>query len=296
MAVLGAHQSIEGGYHKAVERAHLCGCECVQLFTKNTNQWTGREVTPEETRRFREALDATGVSHPIAHDSYLINLASPDSRLWGKSVDAFAAELHRAEALEIPYVVTHPGAYTTGSEEGGLQNIVGALDEIHRQCGRLRADCLLETTAGQGTSLGWQFEQLRAILDGVKEPDRLGVCFDTCHIFAAGYDLSTKKAYEATMAGFDRLVGLERIKAFHLNDSRRDLGSRIDRHEHIGFGRMGLEPFRLLLGDPRFRDMPMYLETPKGEKDGVDWDVINLRVLKGCAKEASEPTQPPGNS
>jgi deoxyribonuclease IV len=282
MAILGAHQSIEGGYHKAVERAHLCGCACVQLFTKNTNQWTGREVTPEEARRFREALAATGVSHPVAHDSYLINLASPDSALWRKSVDAFVAELHRAEALDIPFVVTHPGAYTAGSEEGGLRNIVRALDEVHRQCGRLRANCLLETTAGQGTSLGWRFEQLRAILDGVEEPDRLGVCFDTCHVFAAGYGLATKREYDATMSAFDRSLGLERIKAFHLNDSRRELGSRIDRHEHIGLGHMGLEPFRLLLVDPRFDNVPMYLETPKGEKDGVNWDVINLRALRGC--------------
>jgi deoxyribonuclease IV len=287
MAILGAHESIEGGYHKAVERAHLCGCECVQLFTKNTNQWTNREVSAEESRQFRDALEATGVSHPIAHDSYLINLASPDARLWQRSVDAFVAELHRAEALDISHVVTHPGAYTTGSEQGGLQNIVRALDEIHRQCGHLRARCLLETTAGQGTSLGWQFEHFRAILDGVKEPERLGVCFDTCHVFAAGYGLATKKDYEATMAAFDRLLGLERIKAFHLNDSRRELGSRVDRHEHIGLGRMGLKPFRLLLADPRFRSVPMYLETPKGEKDGIDWDVINLRVLKGCAKEVS---------
>jgi deoxyribonuclease-4 len=266
------------------------------LFTKNTNQWTRREVTDEESRQFREALETTGVSHPIAHDSYLINLASPDLQLWRKSVEAFVAELQRAEVLHIPYVVTHPGAYTTGSEEGGLRNIVRALDEIHRQCGHLGAGCLLETTAGQGTSLGWKFEHLRVILDGVKEPGRLGVCFDTCHVFAAGYGLATKKEYEATMAAFDRLLGLERIQAFHLNDSRRELGSRVDRHEHLGLGRMGLEAFRLLLADSRFNHVPMYLETPKGEKDGVDWDVINLRVLKRCAKEAHQPTDPPGTA
>ena len=157
------------------------------------------------------------------------------------------------------------------------------MDEVHAQSRDLRARCLLETTAGQGTSLGWQFEQLARILDGVKEPDRLGVCFDTCHVFAAGYALGTPKEYEATMAAFDRLVGLDRIKAFHLNDSRRERGSRIDRHEHIGRGELGLEPFRLLLADPRFRNVPMYLETPKGQEDGVDWDAINLQVLRGLA-------------
>ena len=286
MAILGAHQSIVGGYHKAVERAHLCGADCVQLFTKNNNQWASKDVKPEEARRFREALERLGVAHPIAHDSYLINLASPNPRLWRKSVDAFVAELRRAEALGIPYVVTHPGAYTTGSEEGGLRNVVRALDEIHVQCRGLQARCLLETTAGQGTSLGWRFEQLARILDGVEEPDRLGFCFDTCHVFAAGYDLVTKKGYATTMTAFDRLLGLERIKAFHLNDSRRERGSRVDRHEHIGRGRLAVAAFRLLLADRRFRHVPMYLETPKGEKDGVDWDVINLRVLRACASFA----------
>lgn len=221
----------------------------MQLFTKNNNQWASKSIAPEEARRFLDALEKLGITHPIAHDSYLINLASPDPQLWRKSVDAFVVEMHRAEALDIPYVVTHPGAYTTGSEEGGLRNVVRALDEIHGQCHGLRVRCLLETTAGQGTSLGWQFEQLGLILDGLQEPDRLGFCFDTCHVFAAGYALSTKKGYETTMAAFDRLVGLERIKAFHLNDSRRERGSRIDRHEHIGHGRLGKAAFRLLLGD-----------------------------------------------
>lgn len=283
MAILGAHQSIAGGYHKAVERAHLAGCDCVQLFTKNASQWASKSIQPDDANRFRKALQESKISHPIAHDSYLINLASPDPQLWRKSVDAFVAELGRAEALDISYVVTHPGAYTTGSEEGGLRNVVRALNEVRQQCRGLRAQCLLETTAGQGTSLGWRFEQLRAIFDSLAEPDRVGVCFDTCHVYSAGYMLSTKKGYEATMAAFDRLVGLERIKAFHLNDSRGRRGSRIDRHEHIGRGRLGKAAFRLLLGDDHFRQVPMYLETPKGEQDGVDWDVINLRVLRACA-------------
>ena len=281
MPLLGAHLSIAGGYDKAVERAKACGCDCVQLFTKNSNQWSAKEITDDEAKRFRAALAALGISHPIAHDSYLINLASPDRLLWEKSVSAFVEELGRADRLGIPYVVTHPGAFTTGSEAAGLENIVRAIDEIHGRTESVRAQCLLETTAGQGTTLGWRFEQLATILDGVKQPGRLGVCFDTCHVFAAGYGLGTPNEYEATMGEFDRLVGLDRIKAFHLNDSRRERGSRVDRHEHIGHGFLGQEAFRLLLADPRFRDIPMYLETPKGEEDGEDWDVVGLRVLRG---------------
>jgi deoxyribonuclease IV len=282
MAILGAHQSIAGGYDKAVQLARLCGCDCVQLFTKNNNQWAARNISPDDARRFRAALDTLDIIHPLAHDSYLINLASPDGRLWRKSVDAFVAELHRAEILGIPYVVTHPGAFTTVDEETGLQNIIHALDEVSAQAANLRARCLLETTAGQGTALGWRFEQLAAMLAGVKHPDHFGICFDTCHVFAAGYPLGTPKEYRATMAAFDRLIGLDRIKAFHLNDSRRELGSHVDRHEHIGRGHLGIEPFRLLLSDRRFRNVPMYLETPKGEENGENMDAVNLRVLRGC--------------
>ncbi len=284
MAILGAHRSIAGGYDKAVERARLCGCDCVQLFTKNNSRWAGGDITADEARRFSEALTTFGITHPLAHDSYLINLASPAARLWRKSVDAFVAELHRAEILGIPYVVTHPGAFTTADEATGLRNIVRALDEVADRACDLKARCLLETTAGQGTALGWRFEQFATILERVKRPDRLGFCFDTCHVFAAGYPLGTPREYHATMVAFDRLVGLDRIKAFHLNDSRRGLGSRIDRHEHIGRGRLGIEPFRLLLADPRFREAPMYLETPKGEENGEDLDAVNLRVLRGCVK------------
>jgi deoxyribonuclease-4 len=280
MAILGAHLSIAGGYHKAVEKAHLYGCDCVQLFTKNNTQWRARPITSQEVRRFRAALAELGVSHPIAHGSYLINLASPERTLWRKSIDAFVVELHRAAALGIAYVVTHPGAYTRSSHARGLRRIVQALNEIHAQTRAVGVRCLLETTAGQGTSIGWRFEHLAAILDAVKDPDRLGVCFDTCHVFAAGYPIRTNKQYRATMKALDEIVGLGQIKAFHLNDSRYGLGFRVDRHEHIGHGRLGLAAFRNLLHDRRFRYIPMYLETPKGQKDGVDWDVINLRTLR----------------
>jgi len=279
--------SIAGGYHKAVERAAAVGCQCVQVFTGNPRAFAvaSRRVsktnsTGAEAEPFQAALQRLGVSHPIAHDSYLINLASPDDKLWRKSVTAFVGELRRAETLGIPYVVTHPGAYVASSETRGLRRIVRALNEIHRRTESLAAECLLETTAGQGTTLGWRFEHLAEIFDGVKHPDRIGVCFDTCHVFAAGYRLGTKRQYLATMREFDALVGLRRIRAFHLNDSRRELGSRVDRHAHIGRGHLGVEPFRHLLNDRRFRKVPMYLETPKEKVDGVDMDVVNLKLLR----------------
>jgi deoxyribonuclease-4 len=283
--ILGAHESIAGGYYRAVETARTCGCDCVQLFTRNNNQWRAKPITPAEAQRFRQVLAESGLSHPLAHGSYLINLASPDDTLWRKSIAAFVLELRRAETLGIPYVVTHPGSYTSGSEALGLRRIVAALDEIHAQTRGIQARCLLETTAGQGTCLGCRFEHLAAIIEGVTEPERLGVCFDTCHVFAAGYPLDTSRHYRATMRAFDRTVGLKRIRAFHLNDSRRELGSRIDRHEHIGRGQIGLGAFRNLLGEHRFRGVPMYLETPKGQDGGVDWDTINLRTLRELALE-----------
>jgi deoxyribonuclease IV len=282
MPILGAHQSIAGGHCRAVELAKEHGCQCVQLFTKNSNQWSGKPIAPEEAGRFRETLRNLGIAHPIAHDSYLINLASPDCRLWERSVAAFIEELRRADCLGIPYVVTHPGSYTTATEAEGLRNVILALDKVcsEAKSHNLSAECLLETTAGQGTNLGWRFEHLATILEGVKNPDKVNVCFDTCHVFAAGYPLTPRREYEATMQEFDRVVGLQRIKAFHLNDSRRELGSRVDRHEHIGRGAIGVEAFRNLLRDPRFEDVPMYLETPKGEENGENLDVINLRTLR----------------
>jgi len=184
--ILGAHQSIAGGYHKAPERARLVGCDCVQLFTRNNTQWKARPISPKEAGLFRAALAKCAITHPLAHDSYLINLASPDERLWRRSVEAFVLELRRAELLGIPYVVTHPGAYTVGSEPEGLRRVAAALNEVHRQTRGLRVECLLENTAGQGTSLGWRFEHLAEILDRVREPERVGICFATCHAFAAG--------------------------------------------------------------------------------------------------------------
>ena len=285
MPILGSHQSIAGGFDKAVHRAQQCGCQCLQLFTKNSNQWRAKPIVPDEAEDFRRALRESGIVRPIAHDSYLINLASPDKDLWRRSVDAFVIELRRAEVLGLDYVVTHPGASTDGSPTQGIRRVIRALDGVHRETSGIRAECLLETTAGQGTSLGWRFEELAAILDGVKHPERLGICFDTCHVFAAGYPLATPREYDSTMESLDRIVGLGRLRAFHLNDSARGFGSRVDRHAHIGRGKMGLEPFRRLLSDPRFQQTPMYLETPKGKEGGEDLDAVNLRTLRGLIGE-----------
>jgi deoxyribonuclease-4 len=280
MPILGAHQSIAGGYYKAVEIAHGLKCDCVQLFTKNNNQWRAKDLTNEDVARFQHALADRGITHPLAHDSYLINLASPDPVLWKKSVDSFVMEMLRADRLGIPYVVTHPGAYTTSSEQAGINAIVRALDEVHRQTRGIKAKCLLETTAGQGSCLGCRFEQLAAMLDAVQDPDRLGICVDTCHVFAAGYPLGTEKEYKATFRALDKTIGLKLVRAFHLNDSAKPLGSRVDRHAHIGRGLIGKEAFRLLLNDRRFQKVPMYLETPKGMEKGKNLDAINLRTLR----------------
>jgi len=280
MAVLGAHMSMAGGYYKAVVAAAEVGFECVQLFTKNNNQWRAKPITDDDVRLFKDQLQQQGVSHPLSHSSYLLNLASPDDTLWKKSIDAFVVELQRAGQLGIPYVVLHPGAYVSSTEELGIKRIIIALDEVDSQLDDQDARCLLETTAGQGTCLGCKFEHLAAIIDGVNEPDSLGVCYDTCHVFAAGYPLETEKQYKETMRQFNATVGVKKIKAFHLNDSRKEFGSRVDRHDHIGEGFMGLEPFRRLLADRRFRKVPMYLETPKGTKGGQSWDEINLQTLK----------------
>ena len=280
MPILGAHMSMAGGYYKAVEIARQCGCDCVQLFTKNNNQWRAKPITKPDVQQFQNAMRELKISRPLSHSSYLINLASPDRALWKKSIEAFLAELQRAELLGIPYVVVHPGAYVSSSEAAGLKRIIRALNEVHQQFPDSKAHCLLETTAGQGSSLGCQFEHLAAILDGVKNPDWLGICFDTCHVFAAGYAMGTEKQYKETMRQFNKTVGVGQIKAFHLNDSKRPFGSRVDRHEHIGRGEMGLAPFRFLLNDRRFRKTPMYLETPKGEHNRKAWDVINLSKLR----------------
>ncbi len=286
MPLLGAHMSIAGGYYKAVDRAAEAGCTVLQIFTKNNNQWRAKPITDEDVNQFRGKLDEWHVTHPLSHASYLINLASPDAVLWQKSVDAMVVELQRAEQLGIPFVVVHPGSHTTASEAEGIARVVLALDEVEQRSEKISTIPLLENTAGQGSNLGWRFEQLGAMLAGVKTPERVGICIDTCHAFAAGYPLGTPAEFKATCQQLDTVVGIHKIRAIHLNDSKRELGSRVDRHEHIGQGKLGLEPFRLLLNDRRFHQIPMYLETPKGEHEGELWDVTNLRTLRGLMTTA----------
>ena len=272
--------SIAGGYYKAVERAKDSTCDCVQVFTKNNNQWRAKPIVQDDVDQFQAALSEHKIKHPLSHASYLINLAAPDNTLWKKSLDAMVVELQRADQLGIPYVVLHPGAYTTSSEEAGIKRIVEALDEIHDQTLDLESICLLETTAGQGSCLGCRFEELAEMLQQVKQPDRLGVCLDTCHVFAAGYEIHHEKGYKKTISEFNKLVGVKTIKAFHLNDSKKPCGSRVDRHDHIGEGEIGIDAFRFLLNDRRFRKVPMYLETPKKGEGCDDWDAKNLEVLR----------------
>lgn len=281
MPLFGAHMSIVGGHHQALLTAQQYGCDTVQLFTKAPNQWAGKPITAADARTFRRTLRQTKLRYPLAHDSYLINLASPDPALYRKSIAAFVDEMNRAELLGLSYLVTHPGAHMCVGDEGGLALVVAALDEVHRRCAGYKVRILLETTAGQGTCLGHRFEHLRDVIAGVAQPHRLGVCFDTCHVYAAGYELWPEKAYRATIREFDRVVGLSRLRAFHLNDSLKPLGSRVDRHAHIGRGCLGVEAFRLLINDRRFRNRPMVLETAKESDESDDMDAINLATLRG---------------
>jgi deoxyribonuclease-4 len=280
MPLFGAHMSIAGGYYKALAAARALNCDVVQLFTKNNNQWRGKPLSAEDVRLFRDLLRDTKLQHLTAHDSYLINLASPDAELYKRSVEAFREEIERAEALGLQYLVTHPGTATDGKEAPGLRRIARALDQVHRSCKGFKVRVLLEVTAGQGRTLGHRFEHLGRILELVKAPERLGVCLDTCHVHAAGYPLAPAAEYAATMDQFDQTVGLARIEVFHVNDSVKPLGSRVDRHAAIGRGSLGLEAFRLLVNDPRFVQHPMILETPKEDDDGNPMDPVNLKVLR----------------
>jgi len=284
MPLFGAHMSIAGGYHNAVIAARSHRCEALQLFTKNSNQWAAKALTDEEVRLFRRELRGSGIRVTMAHDSYLINLASPVAALYRRSVEAFVVEVQRAERLGLRYLVMHPGSPGDEDVEAGLKRVARALDEVHDRCPDHRAKVLLETTAGQGYTLGHRFEHLARILELVREPERLGVCMNTCHVFAAGYALAPEKEYRATMRAFDKVVGLSRLRVFHVNDSVKPLGSRVDRHAHVGRGELGLEPFRLLVNDPRFRRRAMILETPKEDAVEGDMDVVNLAVLRGLVK------------
>jgi deoxyribonuclease IV len=273
--------SIAGGIHRAFEHGERAGCGTIQIFLKNSNQWRAKPLTEEDGELYRAARRRTGIEPVVAHSSYLINLASPDLALYEQSIAALAEEMKRANFLGVRYVVLHPGAHVGTGERPGIERVSRALNRLLDSV-EPPVEVLLENTAGQGSTLGHSFEQLSLILEKTVHTARTGVCLDTCHLFAAGHDISTEAGYLATMRRCDGLIGLEHVRAFHVNDSKRDLGSHVDRHAHIGKGLIGLQAFKCLINDPRFRHIPKILETPKG-KD-LKEDRMNLRKLRQLAE------------
>jgi deoxyribonuclease-4 len=287
MLRIGAHMSVAGGVSKAVERAVVHGCEALQIFTKNASQWRGKPLDPAEIKLFRRRIEETGIKPVVSHASYLINLATTFPVLREQSIAAFVDEIDRAEALGLLGVVIHPGTCTAGPDDEALRLIADAIRVAFKARPRAKTMVLLEHTAGQGRTLGHRFEHLATVITHLRGSKRVGVCLDTCHLVASGYDITTEAGYRDTFDQFDRIVGIERLKVFHGNDSKRPCGSRVDRHEHIGDGCIGLEPFRRLLHDPRFKGLPILIETEKthgAEKKGAivadPLDVRNLETLR----------------
>ncbi|MDF1613703.1 deoxyribonuclease IV [Desulfurivibrio dismutans] len=287
MPLLGAHMSVAGGLHHAFEHIRQVGGEALQIFTRNQRQWRAAPVSPEEAETFLRAwreigpTAGGGTKMPVAaHDSYLINLAGNKPETEQRSIQALTEELVRCQTLQIPWLIMHPGSHLGQGTEAGLKRCSRNLDTALAQAGDdNRVTILLENTAGQGTNLGHRFEELAVIIEASKHPERFGICFDTCHAFAAGYDLRTPEAYDQTFSTLDQIIGFKRLHFFHLNDATKPLGSRVDRHTHIGQGEIGLEGFRLLMNDPRFKNHPMVLETDKGPD--LTEDIENLKVLRG---------------
>lgn len=270
--------SIAGGVDKALLEGKKVACDVIQIFTKSSRQWASQPYSKEEIRNFASNQKETGIATVVAHDSYLLNLGSPDGALRKRSIQGFIDEVERCETLSIPYLIAHPGSHTGSGEEEGIKTIARSLDEVHAACPGYQVKVALEITAGQGSNLGYRFEQIRNMIDATRENDRLRVCFDTEHAFAAGYDIRTLDGYERTFGEFDEAIGLKLLAAFHLNDSKKEFHSRVDRHEHIGKGHIGVEAFRRLMNDPRFWGIPMCLETPKGPD--LKEDVENLTLLR----------------
>ena len=280
---IGAHMSVAGGVSNAVERAFIHGCEALQIFTKNKGAWASRPLDVDDVRRFRRRIDETGIAPAVSHASYLINLATAMPGLRDQSIAAFIDEIDRAEALGLLGVVLHPGTCTSGTEADGLALIASAIRTALSARPAAQTMVLLEHTAGQGRTLGHRFEHLASILGHLDGSPRVGVCLDTCHLLASGYDIVTEQGYLETFAAFDRSVGLGRLKVFHANDSKKPLGSRVDRHEHIGDGCLGVGPFRRLLHDPRFVHLPLLIETAKETRSArpgaVALDALDVRNL-----------------
>lgn len=275
--LLGSHMSVAGGVHTAFARGERIGCTTMQVFVKNASRWEAKAQTQEEVDLFRTAAAASPIRPVLAHAAYLINLCAPKKDVFARSRRAFLDELHRCETLGIAGLIFHPGAHMGAGEEEGIRRIADSLNTIHARTRHFTTRTTLEVTAGQGTAVGYRFEHLRAIIDLVEEQERMGVCLDTCHLFAAGYNIGTERGWEQTFAEFESTVGFRRLVAVHVNDSKKELGSRVDRHHHIGKGKIGLEGFRLLMNDPRFADVPKILETEKSED--MHEDVQNMRIL-----------------
>ena len=273
--------SIGGGVHTAIERACSIGCTAMQIFVKNNMQWFARPLTRPEIGAFLKHTQRRELLSVFAHANYLINLAATNPQFHANSLRALAEELIRADQLKLPFLVLHPGAHLGAGEEAGLESIIESIDRVLSGIPKLKTRIALETTAGQGSSLGSRFEQLAYIISGVREPERLCVCLDTAHVFAAGYNIGSESAVRKTFGEFDRVIGRDRLVAIHVNDSKTARGSRVDRHEHIGKGKIGLEAFRFIMRDRRFGEIPKVLETPKG-KDLAE-DVINLKKLRALA-------------
>lgn len=276
--LLGAHVSIAGGLMRAVREAGELHCEAIQIFSGSKMQWQSRELGDDEVREYRRGMRATGVRHSMIHDSYLINLASPDPALLARSRAAFAVEMRRADRLGVPFLVFHPGAHKGDGETTGIERVADSLNGLLCEVPG-RVTLLIENTAGQGTALGHRLEHLAELLRTVRPRRRIGICLDTCHLFAASYDLRTPRSYEATMHAIDDMVGIERVRAFHLNDSKGELGSRLDRHAEIGEGRIGVRAFGRLVRDERFVEVPGVLETPGGLA-GFRRNLLKLRRLR----------------
>ncbi len=276
MSLIGAHMSISGGIWRAIERGEKLRCEAIQIFTKNQLQWFGKKLSMLDIEMFYQEWKKSHIKKIVAHDSYLINLASPDPKHYEKSISSLIEEIKRCDDLGISLLVLHPGAHKGKGEAWGIKRIAAGLKLIIEETRESTVRLLLETTAGQGSSIGHKFDHLAKIMDIVGEEERLGVCFDTCHVFASGYDISTEHGYRNTFKYFNRIIGIRFLFAFHLNDSAAPLGSRIDRHAHIGKGKIGERAFSLILNDERFKGIPMILETPKSG----NWDMINLATLR----------------
>jgi len=275
--LLGAHMSIAGGVDKAIERGKLLGCTAIQIFVKNNNQWFNKPLDKEEIERFKALRKETGI-FVFAHTGYLINLASPAPDNYEKSMKSMLEEFEKCEALQIPFIIMHPGSHGGAGEEEGIKKSAAAIDLLFKTTRSYKVKLVLETTAGQGSALGYKFEHFAAWLDLVDDAKRLGVCVDTCHVYAAGYDIKSIDGYEKTWQEFDKMIGLDKLTAFHLNDSKRELGTRVDRHEHIGKGELGEKAFAQLLNDKRFKDLPMVIETPKDPE--MILDQMNLKLLR----------------